>query len=838
MPLSSCKCAFQKLMGTAILGLCGVWHLSVTFAESGHPLAETYSESPSGSWMQLSSDVGFYFEDRHLSRGIAQAVFAGGVAAFASKMLDLSGCNDTLALVTRSASLVFSGCYLFMRKQHGKQQKRLTPINIVDNRLLAKYLSIDMDWHRLPQRLVFRMPPSSLTGLSEYSLKGTTPLERLVKSMIRLDNDSLEIRWRGKRTPVEIILENGQGQTLVVSVPAWGKTLSQMDTGNKLPEIIGMLQDNGLTALESLFQCLQNWKGKEKSCGDGLLMLQSHPPKKQYLLYEVKEHNLILSPLKGKRKGDRYLLPLSHCDKGKLCIGASMAWTNNNFVAQTFYMPANVEQVELYSKAVNPSEIIKGSSSPARPVMMTIEPWITDVLTTMLYPASYLLVEHLLTRGLNAFGVAGTSVVGSALRGMGWDPQNNNDGGGGGGGDGGGGAYNNKGGSPEEACQDEESAVATITPPGLDIFTRKQITNQYTLPHRGNNCFLNAALAYLAHVLSSDELTAIKKNSYISLRKKRIPKKQLLEEQLKERQLLEKAPEFLETQLHVFKNFRNTFVALMRAIVSMKGKKELSRRYQAFYVAFNEHINPYGCMRYALPAKMSDIRVHEDVHEFLSIVLDEFYYQYNDGGNVNFEVNFESVKQIGDGEGNFRSESENGNNFITVGMPTIEEFKKKEISNINELIDYECSRTEDGDGNVVRSCFSHREPNELNHVNIQFKLYHHNHEKNNGKKIVGVIRRLLKKNDGIINLPVHTESKVEHIAMQPAAMILHSGTIGSGHYITAVRSNNDWIIHDDMVGNPVRLTANNATEHSSIDVLFSYLEANKMDPYIINYRRH
>ena len=832
---------------------------------TGQRRLDSYREGLAGSWMMVDDKNGLLFDNRHLILSLMQVSVAAGVASLTAKLPGMVGFTGAFPTFLGRLAVFLMPAYVFKSHWDKEDNWQINRIAIADNPALAELLSIELLRGFQGQKLIFRLPPQQLAGMNTDTLKDASPFSQLIKTMALSGSDYLEIQWTGSKKPLRIITGGHRQSSIAALSPMTG---NQSDTSpQQLPAILSVLQPDALSTINAMLHCINTRQSGRELCPEGTLQLNGSSGIFNLYQYRPVASEKAFKAVSGKILGNRFLVPLPPCHE-RLTCSMAMAWNIGGLnLPVTDFIPPSHEPLLLYTKPVKLLDLSRRYTSGSSLIIRTIPAWATDLLSMAPYVGVYLLTDYLLSKGMNSYGIASTSVLTGGLSAwglaaaddssLGYTPDQG----------GGFGFWPFYGGNdddnrklllqPVSASQMEQQMLQAMKSVGgnkvigSELFV-EELTDEPTLSHIGNNCFFNSSLAFLAHTLQPEELDAIANDRYLSK-----ARKQLLA---------------LDDDLNdAYINIREKFIGLMRAMqpdefteLSKKKRDALQRGlYNGIKAFISASPGDYpGLEEVLVPRRMNSLN-QEDAHELLIGLLDIFQFQLNPAASVVLadrkEVHFNGeigAKNHIDKKVRF--------NILHVSLPGEKKIKAQKINNIDRLLNnhvlgkewvHEQSNLlqvtpedamEMGLSDIfetrrvpfyMQTFLAHENGCKLKHLNLQFKLFNYGI---NGQKIRTVSRRLLA-GDGSISVPVDNfaQSRQAKIRMEPDAMILHKGSrLNSGHYMVAVKRDNEWFIYDDMASNVVRLSSNGRIwGHSPMKVLSSYLEAHNLDPYIIHYHR-
>ena len=374
-----------------------------------------------------------------------------------------------------------------------------------------------------------------------------------------------------------------------------------------------------------------------------------------------------------------------------------------------------------------------------------------------------------------------------------------------------------------------------------------------TLKNRGNSCFIDATLAYLAHTLSPAELAAVRDNSFARNNPEAV--RTLCEGKEAQAELL-----------------RHSFVDLLEALAAAETDTErLNGLRWHFFAALHTFV-------YTPPLHRASLQLFGKAAagQFMQQDPDELIKFMNEitGMHLNLAATLSSCRVIhydieGQRHSRLVSDQHDRIESIALGMPAPQQGDYRKVTSINALLRYNGAAQYHTGANRLRLTaedarllpglrdspiretggfftgasvyrFCHPDPARFEHITVALKLVTGSH------KITTLGRRLLANEPkGRIELNIAAPQNILAddqgcaVPMRLDAVVMHRGKSASaGHYVCAFERHGAWHIHDDLQDKLVILKpeAGNESLHP-LPLLIAFMERLEMDPVLLHYRR-
>ena len=842
--------------------------------DSGYRLSDWYLEGSSGSWLMWDRGQGLGFQDRYPLQQMLRASALALSTAALRRVPEALGYN-TSGILTKAAltlpSFLLPGYYLYRNREAllRQPQSRDTPIFIADQHSLAERLSLRFRQSDAGQSLIFRLPPVKLIGLPINGLKASLPMTRLARLMIALNSDELELYWpEGSSVPELRTVVAGQ-HLVVIEVPGWSaflreQSLKQQSQKQKLPALLLILQHAGLQEVNEMMACLLETTLTPGSCDSGTLISlhegssfrEDSSVDQNTTLTEmrfVQETRTRLKPVHTRKLGQRVVTGLPPCQTNNRC---AMTLTTQDLPQSGLL---------LYTKPVSLQTLPQPLPSAIAPMIYTLSPLQTDMLTLLPYAATWLLANSLLNSGMQIMGLTDPQITASAAGSglLGWISlpalgrlgPGGSDGSGGGGAPGSGKLRNS--GTPASVLHMEAALLKALPAPShVQTQLYKEVQEaEPALEHQGNNCFFNSAMSFYNNMLTDEQLNDIDNDRFNAA----------------SRLYTESDSDTFRKSCHTrHAQLRKSFTRLMRAMTHARvggvTKAAINRHKLQFYRnarSFSDLPRANSFKTILSSIGMSGL-LQEDPDELINIISTTFGLHLDPGRTIKPGIAQEYT--INDKSYQRKSWEPGAADYIRIALPSPQQVRSQHIRNINDLLNqHHLARekiTEDNkvflspteaaqmgvtDQDILKHgrnmtpyqspIIGHKNPDELEHLNIQAKIFRHTD--NQVAKIRTVTRRLLA-GGGTITIPViNLSNNNQHkVRMHLQSLVMHRGDEArSGHYISAVRRGNDWYIHDDMATHVIKLVPQKGASTSSLELLLNYMEQNSLDPYLFHFSR-
>ncbi len=851
-----------------------------------------YYEGAAGTWVMPAQGHGLLFENQYLGRKLFWVTTFGALAALTGKLPHLT--DHTGALPRLLANAPALGVPLLVLwhswQQLGGGHSSTDAHNIVvaDDPNLARRFSIRLEQTGYTQKLIFRLTPPALTGAFPHTPETASPLSRLAYKMKAMGSDQLALTWFNNTLTSTVNLSLSQShssQSMVneVRITGWEDYLEELAKHQKLPAILDLLQPAGLNSLLTLMGCIQRSgeaahregtykKGvaetEQQTCNSGSLIPQAEYIGLRQFQFQADKSLSQLRPLAGKIMSGRFLLGIPPCQSKAQCSMAmswSMASLEGRYVPDQ--LPGNQTPLHLYTQSRVFNDIPRILPAPVPPLIANVQSWQTDLLSLAPYFASYLLANKLLDKTFGAFGLAQVPVAGSGAGILGWlgiqdlnkniwgtqhsyspggsyfvgkDHQQSHS------------SYMRL--SP--AIQDKyrispqvaaarrlEQALVKATGQEIiktDLFIEEQ-TKEFTLPHKGCNCFFDAVMVHIAHSLSETELQAIANDEF------------------------EVMPGLTASQQNLYIAFRDSLLELLQTLKNNHSRKVSTRRLSRLQERTFRTMRAYGHVKTSLTQTLqaSNLRhlKQQDAEELLNGIYDVLGMVKNQAATT-LDGYLETVMADGQTGYNTHLDKANSMHHLPVNLPSLEDIQQHQVDSMDKLLrqgymkkhlvagqnapyfsnsdlrKIGVSATSGHYPTQRRQVIAHNNASKLQHLSLHAKIYDFHRQ----IKVSGLTRVLLS-NSSRLNIPVYnnTLTSATTIAMELDSVVMHQGegTLYSGHYITAVFRDGYWYIHDDQKARVIQLkpASNARLWNPPISLLTSYMESRGLDPYILHYRR-
>ncbi len=818
-----------------------------------------YREGGSDTHLMLGKESGIIFENHRMMSHLSLISAAAVGAAIAGRLPVLLGYNSgTYAegIVTSIPALLLPGLVSWKTWQHfrqGDDRGRHYSIHIADNIPLEKRLSIQFEHSITSQSIEVRISPTSLTGVPADGFNTTLPLARLAQNILELESDRMEILWPEKNSPLEIKIWQTGSRQISIEVKDWGRTLGKRIQSQKVPALLSFLQPAGLRQLNSLLQCLTEYRFGSEACTAGDLSQKVESDYQQQFQFQPSQSH-DLPQLRGRTLGNRYILPLPPCPSEDQCSMA-MIWPIEGGKTHPSSLPDSHSALYIYSRPTELTYLPQSMPKLPGQIMTRIPPWLVDILTLFPYTALNLGMDRLMVAGLSSLGidVAAAGSGGAGLFGSGWFRGKNT-------------GYGAKvapvGEIDEQELDDSswmprkklskmEQRIIKAIPADIpdDVLFELIDSKNYLLPSAGNSCFMDATITYLAQTLTNDELDAIAANEY---------NYQYHEQNESERLYFESLPE--ETK-KAAASTRTKFVKLARALRRRSPERTLIKLRNDFFHAFQEYLGSTP----ASGASRNILGSDRNIENLQQQAPDEFmrplHYILGIRTHPSSSLGTQNVIRYRIGKRTYTRTTPIENDSIDVVAIAIPEhpdaYSEHGIQDMTSLMEsfqtpeqFSDLRLDADDARKIGVADSsirkhgasnlkgtrtleltHPDLDQLQHLTVQAKIYN-NHLVKKHK----VTRNLLARGGDSIDIPVHHGDETTTISMRLDGMIMHRGNrMNDGHYITAIRKGEQWYIHDDLKDKVMRLEPIGNT--SPFDTLINYAEIRDLDPYLLHYRR-
>ncbi|WP_196221289.1 ubiquitin carboxyl-terminal hydrolase, partial [Sansalvadorimonas verongulae] len=811
------------------------------------------------SWLHPGIGNGLYFESRKVKSQIMLASVAAVSSALISQIPVMAGASPgslTSRLLQMLPALGLPAYYLWYRRAEQFDKPDYTyQIQVADHHTLAEVVSMNLTTSAQQQKLIFKVPPKQLFPLPLIRNAKASPLYRLAGNMSTLNADEVSLLWHGGRSAIEMRINQLDGHSVSVSIPLWGRTLYKHRAAKArqpdLPEMLAFLQPLGLERIASLLQCFIEQRISPDTCSCGKLKKEHTVSHISYFRFLPNTPFQPLSPLKGKRLGHRFILPLPPCQEDGECA-MTLTWSMNMATGENGDLPNERSPLFVYSMPKKINTIHRGPSSPVDLKMTRIPPWQTDLLTAVHFTGLYFISNMALRHILASAGIGNTVLAtggnGTFLTWLGqvqyelfgglfYDPS--------------------QGDFPRQPSYKKRSSSGTkdvfrsAVPPEIvrarsemidaigsgtlpSNLHREMLTQESTLTHTGNNCFLNAALDYLSETLTEEEIDTLEEGSFTACH---ADGRELTE--------TEKAPEESEPR----RAFRESFVALMRIM-----RNQLHAPiHQSFIEYYKDHFfqmaQAYGNMAegsllstlVGSPGRgMWQLQQH-DAQELIAQIFEVLGMNNNPasslvhGVEMNFllegkpYIKYRTGKRIIDGN------QDESISTLPVAMATLKSLRKRGIKSFDDLLNYDFLKTEKCKGengyvitqedqkemDIPQDVFgglkgpqnyrrkimlTHPAAQNFTHLSIHAQIYHYITKGEGSRtqvmsKMTDITRHLLARGD-TITIPVYPldmQGEPLQVTMVLDNVIMHTGrSMNHGHYLTATLRKGVWYIKDDM----------------------------------------
>ena len=858
-------------------------------------------EDSHDSWLHPGTGNGFYFEGRRVKSQLTLASLAALSSSLISQLPVMAGASPsslTARLFQVFPVLGLPVYYLWHRRSEELNKPEHTyQIKIADHHTLAEMFSINLTTSPHQQRLIFKTPPRQLYSLPFLRHGKTSHLYQLAHSMRTLNANELTLIWNGGKSGIEMRISQPEGHSFNVHIPPWGRTLYRGDGSAKanlsnLPELLAFLQPLGLERIISLLQCFIEQRFSPDVCSCGKLSKEYGGNHISFFRFQPKAPFQPLAPLKGKRLGHRFILPLPPCQENTECAMA-LTWSLNMARGENGDLPNKRLPMFVYSMPKKVSMICRRPPYPVELKVTHVSPWKTDLFTAAHFAGLYLISNMALRHILASAGIGHTALAagGNAtlLAGLGhvqYDMFGDL-------------FYDQYQGLPSNALRPSppprrgKRFFQPTVPPEivilqagmLEAIGRKTLptnlhkeifTEERTRTHTGNNCFINATLDYLSDTITEEELETLEKSPFVA---SHTDSRELNE--------TERPPE--ESQLR--KTLRESFVAVMR-ILRNQPQDHLPQSILDDYINnFFQSAQAYGRSPEGFllstlvghPGQsMGSLRQH-DVQELITQIFDVLGMNNNPASSIvhGLEMKFilggQPYTKHRTGKRIIQGNQDESISTLPVAMASPKTLNKREIKSFDSLLNHNLLKTEkcrgtngytlteedkkdmdipeevfktlEGNQDYRRKMIlTHPDAKELTHLTLNAVIYRHlsTGEQGGSRRLVrgklsGITRHLLAGGD-TITVPVYPldmKGDGQKVTLVLDNIIMHTGrNMNLGHYLTATLRQGAWYIKDDMKHWVIKLTpATGSEERTPLELLNSFMQSRRYDPYLLHFRR-